>query len=119
MHNPTTASPMSLQGLLSDTALPAASVHTPPPTPKEIINQITEMKLIKRSQDSKPTSDDKHQEASHRPPAYTSFSTFGLEEPEGPKSLDIPREENPALASSPPTAVQQIKNALGIEQPQK
>ncbi|KAF7872613.1 hypothetical protein EAF04_003531 [Stromatinia cepivora] len=119
MHNPTTDPPMSLQNLLSDTALPAASVHTRPLTPRIIMNETTEMKPTKRSPDSKPTSEDKHQEASHRPPAYTSFSTFGLEEPQGPKSSDIPREENPALASSPPTAMQQIKSALGIEQPQK
>ncbi|CAD6453972.1 3913f153-486d-4293-ab4c-7f7089fa60b3 [Sclerotinia trifoliorum] len=120
MHNLTTDSSMNVQNLLPDTALPAASIHTPPPTPKETITQITETNRIKKCPNSKPTSDDKNPKAPHRPPAYTSFSTFGLEEPEDPKSLETPRKENPALvASAPPTAMEQIKNVLGLEQPQK
>ncbi|APA05477.1 hypothetical protein sscle_01g002470 [Sclerotinia sclerotiorum 1980 UF-70] len=119
MHNPTTDSSTNLQNLLPETTIPAASIHTLPPTPEEITNQHTETNPIKKSPNSKPTSNNKqYPETSHRPPEYTSFSTFGLEEPEGPKSLEIPRKENPALADTP-TAMEQIKNALGFEQPQK
>ncbi|KAF7886898.1 uncharacterized protein EAF02_003545 [Botrytis sinoallii] len=118
MDSPTTDSFMNLQTLLLDTPLPTSSNPTPPPTPQKAIHPTHETKSAIQLPDPKSTNSEQHPRAS-RQPAYTSFSSFGLREPAGPKRVETSSQEGLGTASSPPTAMQQIKSVLGIEPPQK
>ncbi|ESZ94658.1 hypothetical protein SBOR_4967 [Sclerotinia borealis F-4128] len=122
MHSPTTNSSMNLPKLLPENPLPTYLTHDSPTPPKSSINQATEAEITKQSPVPNPSSRDKCLEASSTAPAYTSFSALGLQEPEGPKSLEVTSEED-SSSSSPRTALQKVKSALvlslGLESNQK
>lgn len=114
MHSPTTDSFMDLQALLHDTPLPTSSSPTPPPTPQKIKHPTHEIKITTQSPDPKSTNSDRRPKTSHQA-VYTSFSSLGLREPAGLKRAETSSQEGLVTASSPPTAMQQIKSVLGIE----
>lgn len=119
MDSSTTDPSINLQSLLLDDPLQTSSIYTPPPTPKRDANRACKAKPAKRTPDPKRSKSNKHLEASGDTPVYISFSSLGLEEPRVSKSFEISRDENQPVASTPSTAIQQIKSVLGIEPPQQ
>lgn len=108
---------MNLQSQLPD-ASSIFSIYTPTNTPQKGITQATEPIRVKRSPNFEAFSNDECLKASDRLLAYTSFSDYGLQEPEGPKSLEITREEDPP-PQSPPTTMERIKSVLSFESNRK
>ncbi|QSZ33804.1 hypothetical protein DSL72_005376 [Monilinia vaccinii-corymbosi] len=119
MHSPTANSLMDLQSQLAYTLQPASPTYTPLTTLQKTTTQASESKRSKQFTKSKVSRKGKYLEASQRPLAYTSFSDYGLPEPEGPNSLESTREENQPPPPSPPTTLERIKSVLYFELTQK
>lgn len=118
MHSPTTNSSINPRNTLPEEPQRTSSPQAPLATQTKVKSaKTTEGRTSKRSSIFKSLDNNKHSETP-QPLIYISFSTFGIQEPEGPKSLEVLREEHPP-PTSPPTALQRIKSVLAFETNQK